>query len=146
MGLFNPNAPLTADLNLLFQIAIFIFLVVGVSIAKFRRKFIQHGTTMAIALVLNTISIAVVMIPSLQGFRGVLSMPFTRPAFIIVVHAAAGTLVELLGVWLVGTWAFQYPDIKACAKKRSIMLATIFLWLVELLLGIYVYIMLYLPI
>ena len=146
MGLFNPNAPFTADLNLLFQIAIFIFLVAGVSVAKFRRKFIQHGTTMAIALVLNTISIAVVMIPSLQGFRGVLSMPFTRPAFIIIVHVAAGTLVEILGVWLVGTWAFQYRDIKACAKKRSIMLATIFLWLVELLLGIYVYIMLYVPI
>jgi len=146
MGLFNPNASFTADLNLLFQIAIFIFLVAGVSIAKFRRKFIQHGTTMAIALVLNTISIAVVMIPSLQGFRGLLSMPFTRPAFIIVVHAAAGVLVEIFGVWLVGTWAFQRNDIKACARKRSIMRATVFLWLVELLLGIYVYIMLYVPI
>jgi uncharacterized membrane protein YozB (DUF420 family) len=146
MGLFNPNAPLTADLNLLFQIAIFIFLAAGVSIAKFRRKFIQHGTTMAIALVLNTISIAVVMIPSLQGFRGVLSMPFTQLAFIVVVHAAAGALVEILGVWLVGTWAFQRHEIKACAKKRSLMRATVFLWLVELLLGIYVYIMLYLPI
>jgi len=101
---------------------------------------------MAIALVLNTISIAVVMIPSLQGFRGVLSMPFTTPAFVVVVHAAAGALVEILGVWLVGTWAFQHRDIKACAKKRSIMRATVFLWLVELLLGIYVYIMLYVPI
>jgi len=146
MGLFNPNAPLTADLNLLFQIAIFVFLAAGVSIAKSRRRFIQHETTMAIALVLNTISIAVVMIPSLQGFRGVLSMPFTRPTFIVIVHATAGTLVEILGVWLVGTWAFQRNDIKACAKKRNIMRATIFLWLVELLLGIYVYIMLYLPI
>jgi len=146
MGLFNPNAPLTADLNLLFQIAIFVFLAAGVSIAKFRRRFIQHGTIMAIALVLNTISIAVVMIPSLQGFRGVLSMPFTRPAFIVVVHAAAGALVEILGVWLVGTWAFRHRNIKACTKKRSIMRVTVFLWLVELLLGIYVYIMLYLPI
>jgi len=146
MGLFNPNAPLTADLNLLFQIAIFFFLAAGVSIAKFRRKFIEHGATMAIALVLNTISIAVVMIPSFQGFRGVLSMPFTRPAFIIVVHAAAGTLVEIIGVWLVGTWAFRHHNIKACARKRSIMRATVFLWLVELLLGMYVYIMLYVPI
>jgi uncharacterized membrane protein YozB (DUF420 family) len=146
MGLFNPNAPLTADLNLMFQLAIFFFLVGGVSIAKFRRKFIQHGATMAIALVLNTISIAVVMIPSLQGFKGVLSMPFTRPALIVVVHAAAGALVEILGVWLVGEWALRRRDIKACAKRRSIMRATVFLWLVELLLGIYVYILLYVPI
>ncbi len=146
MGLFNPNAPLAADLNLLFQIAIFIFLAAGVSIAKFRRKFIQHGTTMAIALVLNTISIAVVMIPSLQGFRGLLSMPFTQLAIIVIVHATAGTLVEILGVWLVGAWAFQRREIKACARKRSIMRATVFLWLVELLLGIYVYILLYVPI
>jgi uncharacterized membrane protein YozB (DUF420 family) len=146
MGIFNPNAPLTADLNLLFQIAIFVFLAAGVSTAKFRRKFIRHGTTMAIALVLNTTSIAVVMIPSLQSFRGVLSMPFTQLAFIVIVHAVAGTLVEILGVWLVGTWAIQRHDIKACAKKRSIMRATVFLWLVELLLGIYVYILLYVPI
>jgi uncharacterized membrane protein YozB (DUF420 family) len=146
MGLFNPNAPLTADLNLMFQIAIFLFLAAGVSIAKFRRKFIEHGTTMAIALVLNTISITVVMIPSLPGFRGLLSMPFTQLAFIVVVHAVAGALVEILGVWLVGPWAFRHREIKACARKRSIMRATVFLWLVELLLGIYVYIMLYVPI
>ncbi len=101
---------------------------------------------MGIALVLNTVSIGVVMMPSLLSFRGLFSMPFTRPAWLVIVHAITGSLVEILGVWLVGTWTFRRHEIKACAKKRNIMRATILLWLVELFLGIYVYIMLYLPI
>ncbi len=146
MGLFNTNAPLLSDLNLLFQIAIFVFLVVGFLVVKLRRGFMKHGALMGIALVLNTVSIGVVMMPSLLSFRGLFSMPFTRPAWLVIVHAITGSLVEILGVWLVGRWTVRRHEIKACAKKRNIMRATIFLWLVELFLGIYVYIMLYLPI
>jgi hypothetical protein len=46
LGIFNTNAPFLADLNLLFQIAIFIFLVGGVSTAKLGRKFAKHGVLM----------------------------------------------------------------------------------------------------
>ena len=101
---------------------------------------------MGIAVVFNTVSIVVVMMPSLLSFRGLFSMPFTRPALVVIVHTITGSLVEILGIRLVGTWAFRHHKIKSCAKRRNIMRATILLWLVELFLGIYVYIMLYLPI
>lgn len=144
MGLFNANAPLTSDLNLLLQIFIFILLVGGVIIAKFRRGFTRHGTVMGIAVVLNTISIVVVMIPSVLSFRGLFSAPFSDAALIVVSHAVIGTLVEILGIWLVVVWVIN--EIKACAKKKNTMRATVLLWLIELFMGIYVYIMLYLPI
>ena len=146
MGLFNPNATLTADLNLLFQIVIFIFLVVGMSTVKVRRRFRKHGTVMGIAVALNMVSMVVVMIPALLGFGGLFSMPLTRPALVVVTHAIMGTLVEILGIWIVGTWVFSHHEIKACGKKKNVMRATTLLWLIELFLGIYIYIMLYLPI
>jgi len=105
----------------------------------------KHGTVMGIAVALNTVSVAVVMMPSLLSFGDLFSIPFTRPAWVAIIHAITGSLVETLGIWVVGTWAFRPHEIKACAKKRNIMRATILLWLVELFLGIYVYIMLYLP-
>lgn len=101
---------------------------------------------MGIAVALNMVSMAVVMIPSLLGFRGLFLMPLTRPALVVAIHAVMGILVEILGIWLVGTWIFRHHEIKACAKKRRPMRVTVLLWLVELFLGIYVYVMLYLPI
>ncbi len=144
-GLFNANAPLLSDLNLLFQIAILIFLIAGLLIVKLRRRFMKHGALMGLATALNTISIVVVMMPSLLSFRDLSSMPFTGPALVVVVHTILGSLVEILGIWLVGAWAFRRQEIKACAKRRNIMRATIFLWVLALFLGIYVYIMLYVP-
>jgi len=145
-GLFNANAPLLSDLNLLFQIAIFIFLVMGLLVVKLRRGFRKHGALMGIALIFNTISIAVVMMPSFLSFKVLFSMPFTRIALIVIGHTIIGGLAEILGIWLVGTWIFRHHEIKTCAQKRNTMRVTILLWLVELLLGIYVYTMLYLPI
>jgi len=146
LGVFNPNASFIADLNLLFQIAIFIFLIGGVSIVKLRRGFAKHGVVMGLALLLNTISIAVVMIPSSLSFRGLFSAPFTRPTLAIVSHIVMGSLTEILGIWLVAVWAFRRHEIKACARRKNVMRGTILLWMVELFLGVYVYIMLYLPI
>ncbi|UCD26630.1 MAG: hypothetical protein JSV75_00365 [Candidatus Bathyarchaeota archaeon] len=144
MGLFNANAPLASDLNLLLQVFIFILLTGGVTIAKFRRGFNRHGTVMGIAVFLNTISMAIVMIPSLQGFRGLFSMPFSDAALIVLSHSIMGTVVEVLGIWLVGVWLIN--KIRACARRKNVMRVTVFLWLIELLVGIYIYIMLYLPI
>ena len=145
MGLFNANAPLLSDLNLLFQIAIFAFLAVGLLIVKLRRGPMKHGALMGLAVAFNTISIVVVMTPSLLGFSDLSSMPFTHRALTVIAHTITGGLAEILGIWLVGTWAFNHHKTEVCAKRRNVMRATIFLWLLELLLGIYVYIILYMP-
>lgn len=145
MGLFNANAPLLSDLNLLFQIAIFVFLVAGLLVVKLRRSFMKHGAIMAVAVALNTVSIVLVMVPSLLSLRGLFETPLTSTALVIIAHAIIGSLTEALGIWIAGTWALHHREIKTCTKKKNIMRATVFLWLVELALGIYVYTMLYLP-
>ncbi len=146
MGLFNTGAPSHSDLNLLLQVFTFILLFGGAIIAKFRRRFNMHGIIMGIAVVLNTLSIGIVMIPSLLNSRGLLSAPFSYAALIIILHIVAGILVEILGIWLVAIWGLSHRNTKACARKKNAMRATAFSWFVELLLGIYVYVILYVPI
>jgi len=101
---------------------------------------------MGIAVAFNTVSIVAVMTPSLLSFSDLSSMPFVHPGLVVFVHAITGSLVEILGFWLVGTWAFDHPKTRACAKRKNIMRAAICLWLLELSLGIYIYILLYSPV
>jgi uncharacterized membrane protein YozB (DUF420 family) len=143
MGLFNSNAPFLVDLNLLLQVIIFVVLAVSL-ILKFKHSYMKHGATMGIAVALNTVSVLVVMVPSLLSKKGIFENPATLFALATISHAALGSLVEILGIYLMATWIFNRHDVKACFKNKRIMQATAFFWLVELILGVYIYAMLYL--
>jgi hypothetical protein len=69
VGLFNPHAFFLSDVNLLLQIAIFVVLLVGFSLAKFKHSFREHDMTMLTALVLHTVLIFGVMVPSLLSLE-----------------------------------------------------------------------------
>jgi uncharacterized membrane protein YozB (DUF420 family) len=145
MGLFNPNAVFLADVNLLFQLSILVVLI-GSVYFKLRRSYSKHGATMAIAVTLHTVSIFSIMLPSLTAIIGMLgTFPFST-ASAVLIHAVLGSLVELFGIYLVATWVLHHDDVKVCFKNRRIMKPTIVLWLIELALGMYVYILLYVPI
>ena len=140
MGLFNANALLITDLTLIIQIIIFIVLAIGLF---FKRKvrYAKHGALMGIAVALHTISIVAAMVPSFSGFEG-----STFLGQIITIHAIMGILVEILGVWLVIAWLLHAKDIKTCTKKKNVMRIIVGLWLLDLILGVYIYVLLYVPI
>lgn len=142
MGLFGPAATLLSDVNLLFQIAIFIFLAIGLS-ARLKRRYIAHGTVMGIALVLNTVSILIVMVPSFLSDPSLFES-LSSPLPLTIIHITIGSLAEALGIYLVTAWGLSIHDIEGCIKRKRIMLVTIFLWLANLILGAYVYAILYL--
>jgi uncharacterized membrane protein YozB (DUF420 family) len=142
MGLFNPAAPFLSDINLLFQIAIFIFLAVGLS-ARLRHRYATHGTVMSIALILDTVSILIVMVPSFLSNPSLFEN-LSNPLPLTIIHITLGSLAEVFGIFLVTAWALSIHNIEGCVKRKRIMLVTIFLWLVNLILGVYVYALLYL--
>ncbi len=100
---------------------------------------------MGIAMTLNSISILLVMLPSFLSFRGLFAA-LSTPAAIVITHAIVGVLTETLGIWLVANWMLRSRKTKRCAGKKNLMRATLLLWAFELFIGIYVYIMLYVPI
>ena len=142
MGIFNAGAPFLSDLNLIFQFLIAAVLVLAL-FAIVKRKYVIHGVLMGCGVVLHTISIFVVMVPSFLILRHLISGLTTRLSLLIVIHATAGSIVEILGVLLVAAWVFDRDKVNNCFQRKYIMLVTITLWIVEFLLGIYLYMMLY---
>jgi uncharacterized membrane protein YozB (DUF420 family) len=144
MGLFNPYAVFLSDVNLLFQLVIFVVLI-GSVFLKRRRSYSKHGATMGIAVTLHTFSVFFIMVPSLAASMGLLENLLAPVALVILLHAVLGSLVELLGVYLVLAWVLRRGRLEVCFKNKRVMKPTLALWLMELALGVYVYILLYVP-
>lgn len=98
---------------------------------------------MAIAVALHTVAIFAIMLPSslalVDKFKGWLD-PLT---LVVIPHAILGSLVEILGVYLVVAWVSHRRNVKICLRNKRLMKPTIILWLIELAIGMYVYFLLY---
>jgi hypothetical protein len=129
---------LVATVSLVLQIVILILLSGSLELKR-RKKFRHHGITMLTAVVLHTISIVAVMIPS---FRVITAGDFTVFSLIAYVHGAAGALAELLAIWILVTWRLR-TSIQYCAPKKKLMLLTLSLWLTAIVLGILLYLYYY---
>jgi len=128
-----------ATISLVIQLVVLGLLFGGVWL-KAMKKFRQHGIIMLSAVVLHAILIFTWMIPMFSGF---LSAPTPinladTLVIIILVHAFAGIIAFVLGVWLVGSWHLK-ADLKTCFAKKNIMRVTIALWLIALIFGIILY-------
>lgn len=131
-------------MNLLLQAVIFVVIALGMY-ARLKHSYVKHAAMMVGGIVLHTISIFAIMLPSLLSFHSPLENPLTNFALVTLVHAAVGSLVELLGLLLVTVWLLHAGNIKRCFGRKGTMRITTVLWLIELALGVYVYVMLYLP-
>ena len=142
MGFLGTSAGISADINLILQIAIICFLIVGRSKAK-RKNFIQHGQYMALVVALNTVAFTTVMLPSLLfGVGFIIAYPFNLLSIIFVFHSALGVISLLLGYYLVLKWRFNKPLVE-CLKNRILMRPTIILWVATAIIGILLYLELY---
>lgn len=132
-------ASLIADGNLILQFVIFALLLVGLFF-KQKGKFVFHGSTMLIAVVLNAASFFLVMRPSFATFDfSVLDSPIK---IISLAHGILGGVTEILGIFLVAAWSLQ-RNVQSCIKRKMIMRITITLWFIALVLGILLYTDLY---
>ena len=118
------------------QIAVLIILM-GSLFLKMKKKLQQHGLTMLIAVLLHTISILAVMIPTfISGFAVAGAIDFGNINVLIAfLHATTGIIAELLGIVLIIVWRFQ-SSLHSCSKKKTTMRFTLVIWLISLVLGI----------
>jgi uncharacterized membrane protein YozB (DUF420 family) len=145
-GLFNLTAPLYADLALVLQIVVYLVFLAGFVLVKTRRNYARHGAIMSVAIVLHTISILMVMVPSLLSSGGLFENLLGNLQLAILAHATLGTLVEILGLYVVLAWALHYKDVKPCFRRKTTMRVLAVLWTIAIVLGVYVYILLYVPV
>lgn len=133
---------LMVETNLTLQVVILALLVAAYSLKR-RGQFISHGTLMLVAVVLNVISFLLVMGPSLfsLGKNGVIRVP-SGLSIVAAGHASLGGIAMALGIWLVASWHFRAP-IRNCVRKKRAMLVVFVLWVLALILGILLFILLY---
>jgi len=130
-GLLGTRAGLQADLNLIFQVVIFLLLVVGYVFAK-RRNMASHGRIMNVVAALNLFSILAVMGPSVVINLFPLLIYYPTIGTTTLIHALTGGFAAALGT----TWGFRkFRNIKMWMRVTSI------LWLLGFVLGIANYVL-----
>jgi uncharacterized membrane protein YozB (DUF420 family) len=122
----------TTDFNFILQIAIFVFLFIGIYYIRKRVKDLKkHRQFLLIAVSLNAVSIILVMGRSFFGSVDHLVEEFYEfIPMITLTHGLTGGLAEVLGI----SFLFKHPP-----KTRSWMRLTAILWTIVFLLGIYIY-------
>lgn len=105
----------------------------------------MHGLIMTSAVLLHTLTIFLVMIPSfVLYFDILLKRAFSLGVIITWIHAIVGIAVEVVGIILVLQWRFRSPSKMTCAKRKWIMRPLFMFWTLALILGIVFYIHYYL--
>ena len=133
---------LLSQANLILEIIILIVLFAAFALKR-RGKFRKHGSMMLAGVVLNILSFAVVMGPAFLslGQNGLFDHP-NRLYFATLAHAGLGGTALVLGIFLVASWHLQVST-QNCVRRKKIMLLTFMLWVLALILGILLFMLLY---
>src|SRR5437667_9967449 len=111
-GFLRTGAPLGSDLTLVVELGMGLALLAGMLLAR-RRRYRAHAWCQSAVVLLNLAAIALTMAPS---FRRLFAPPipavFSDSYYAIAaVHAALGTVAELLGLYiLVGARTGMIPQ------------------------------------
>jgi hypothetical protein len=139
MAEFLGKAPLSSDIGLFLEVGVIAMLLVGRFFFARKGRVTSHGYTLTIAIVLHSISVASIMIPS---FANLINNPLTdffSPAMILTwIHAPLGLLVLILGIYLVLDWRFRPPQ-DTCYKRVKLMRPLWLLWMLSVTMGIVMY-------
>jgi len=133
------KAPLTSDVALFIEIAVIVTLFVARFGLARKRRIRAHGVTAMIATALHTVTVLLVMIPSLLRSQNLLFNNFSSPAIILTwIHAPLGLLALIIGLYLVAEWRFRPPG-ATCYKRARLMRPLWLLWVLSVVLGLLIY-------
>jgi hypothetical protein len=127
-----------AQANLVILIGV--LLLVGLSIfLEKKRKWIWHGNTMLLVVMITGLLVIAHMGPSLVRIFG---EEFDVVALAGIVHSIFGIVAVVLGIWLVGMWAYvQSSKTRYCEERKKLMRKILVLWLIALGLGALYYVL-----
>ncbi len=137
--LLGTNAPLSSDISLVIQVAVILILSAAVYRAK-DRFFLQHAYLMLACTILNTASVALVMVPAALAL--ISGVALTGFLVLVLVHAVTGITVLAVSYYLVWVWRLDKPG--PCFKQKNRMRLLSIAWVAEAVAGIAVYYLLHL--
>ncbi len=137
-------ADLVGNISLGLSVTCLFFLVLGLPLirgATSKRNLIRHGYLTIAALVLQTILVFVVMIPSLvEEFGEVLEFA-PLFAFDTWLHVVTGVVAEVAGFAFVGLWLWGSVSNMKCVRAKRYMTPTFLVWIVAVVTGALVHLL-----
>ncbi|MGD0979647.1 MAG: hypothetical protein ABR962_10985 [Candidatus Bathyarchaeia archaeon] len=136
-GMAVPLDPI-GNVVLSLQIVILFLLILGLPFVKRKgekKNLIRHGYLTTLALVLHTITILIVMVPSFSTNPNSIGNLSILQSITVWMHAATGTAAEILGIAVVASWAFKPLQQMTCARRKWLMMPTFIIWTVSLITG-----------
>ena len=125
------------------QIVILFLLILGLPLVKGRdskRNVARHGYLTALALVLHSVLIFIIMVPSFNTNFGTISNLSVLQSIDVWSHIILGTLAEVSGIILVGLWMFKSPSKMTCARRKRWMMPIFVIWTISLINGALIHI------
>lgn len=146
-GFLGTNAPWTADVVLLLELALGMGLIAGAMLARAGR-YRLHAMCQSVIVLLNLAVILLAMFPGFQ--RQVLpKLParLGRPFYAIAaMHAALGSAAEIAALYLLlGAGTKLLPEKWRITNYKFWMRTVLVLWWIVLLLGLATYVRWYVP-
>lgn len=121
--------------NLYLQCALLVVVIIAGYMAKFRHRLKEHCLILRLAVVLQIVSIAFIMLPAMLGYlhRNNRSELFN---ILMLVHHILGLIVII--IWVYINLVVQ-GIMRPVGKLTTAMRSAFFLWITVLLIGIYLY-------
>jgi hypothetical protein len=132
------------NISLTLQIVILFLLIVGLPFfrgQKEQKNITVHGYFTVVALVLHTILIFLVMIPSFSDGLSELGELSLLNSFTVWSHAVLGTTAEVLGIMIIAFWLSKGPKKRACWKLKKWMIPTFAIWVISIVNGALIHIL-----
>jgi hypothetical protein len=132
------------NVSLILQIIILFLLVLGLPFFRGqinRKNFMLHGYSTVIALVLHTILIFLVMIPTFTNGLGELAGLSLFDSLTVWSHAVLGTVAEVLAIILVVSWLSKGPLQLACGRWKQWMMPIFIVWVISIINGALIHIL-----
>lgn len=132
------------NVSLSLQVAILFLLILGLPFVRSqssRKNLTWHGYSTVAALVLHTILILLVMVPSFTKGVSEFGELSIFNSITVWSHAVLGTTAEVLGIVLVVAWLRRGPSKMACALWKKWMMPTFIIWTVSIVNGALVHIL-----
>ena len=140
LALLGAHATVKADRTLLLSVGILIVLLFGAVFAV-RKHYALHQWCQTVAVALNIALVLQVMVSSYdEAVRPRLAKHLTEKFFIVTtVHGIVGVVTLLMGLYMVLRGNNLVPQRLRFANYKPWMRATLALYVVQTLLGVWVY-------
>ncbi len=131
------------NISLVLQIVILFLLILGLPRVRgpSNANLLWHGYSTLAALVLHTILIFLIMVPTLTDGLGEIAELSSLSAFTVWSHAVLGTAAEVFAIILVVAWLVPGPKRMACARKKKWMLPIFIVWVISVVNGTIVHVL-----